>query len=242
VITVGDTLRFQTDGYVILPGLVTDPVLARLRNESAALIARLVAGMDATGQADPRVTWWRLASGEPYIFKIKPVFDLVPAARQVGHSPELITAVTALLGGRPRLMEEKITYKQRVALARDWPTLRVLGEEVRKHSDAAYFHTRGFNDPIVTVAVCLDDAPAESGAVRVWPGSHRQRLPHIRTSDHGPVVPDPAAPDAAGVTLAALAGSALAWDARLVHASGPNTTGRPRRLLILGYARATPAR
>jgi hypothetical protein len=240
VITVDNARRFQTDGYMILLGLVTDPVLARLRNEAASLLDRLIAGMDASGQADPRMTWWRLPSGEPYVFKVKPVFDLAPTAQQVGYAPELIATVTELLGGPPRLMEEKITYKQRISMTGDWPTLRLLGEEVHKHSDAAYFHARGFHDPIVTLAVCLDDAPAESGAVRVWPGSHRQRLPHILTRDHGPVVPDTAAPDEAGVTLAACAGSGLAWDARLVHASGPNTTGHPRRLLILGYARATP--
>jgi ectoine hydroxylase-related dioxygenase (phytanoyl-CoA dioxygenase family) len=137
-------------------------------------------------------------------------------------------------------MEEKITYKQRISMTSDWPSLRVLGEEVHKHSDAAYFHARGFHDPIVTLTICLDDAPAESGTVRVWPGSHRQHLPHVPTKDHGPVVPDAAAPDEASVTLTASAGSVLAWDARLVHASGPNTTGNPRRLLILGYARATP--
>jgi Phytanoyl-CoA dioxygenase (PhyH) len=240
MITVDKARSFQTDGYLILPDLVAEPILAQLREEAANLLDRFVAEMDATGETDPRVTWWRLPSGEPYLFKIKPVFDLAPTARELGHSPELIATAAELLGGQPRLMEEKITYKQRVSVTREWASLRMLGEEVHKHTDAAYFHARGFHDPILTLAVCLDDAPIASGAVRVWPGTHKQHLPHVPTKDHGPVVPDASAPDWASMTLAAKAGSVLAWDARLVHASGPNTTEYPRRLLVLGYTRATP--
>lgn len=238
--TTADAVRaFHADGYAVLPDLIPDGIIARLRTEATEALDQLITDMDATGQENPRVTWWRLPSGDPYVFKIKPIRDLAPAAEQIAHDPELTATVAELLGGTPLLMEDKVTYKQRVSMSGAWPRLRCLGEEVHKHSDAAYFHARGFDDPIVTVAVCLDDAPAEAGAVRVWPGSHRQAVPHVPTRDHGPVVPDTAAPDRASVTLAASAGSVLAWDARLVHASGPNTTGRPRRLLVLGFALAT---
>lgn len=92
----------------------------------------------------------------------------------------------------------------------------------------------------MTIAVCLDDCAVNAGPVRVCPGTHRRAIPSIPT-ENGPVVPDSAAPDAASIPLTAAAGAVLAWDSRLVHASGPNTTGRPRRLLVLGYA-PTPAR
>jgi ectoine hydroxylase-related dioxygenase (phytanoyl-CoA dioxygenase family) len=56
------------------------------------------------------------------------------------------------------------------------------------------------------------------------------------TERQGPVVPDEQAPDSAAVTLVAAAGTVLIWDANLVHASGPNLSDEPRRLLVLGYA------
>ena len=110
----------------------------------------------------------------------------------------------------------------------------VLGEEVRKHSDATYFAARGFSR-VLTVAVCLDDCPAEAGALRVWPGTHRRPVEYVPTADQGPVVPDESAPDDEAVTLTAEAGTVLAWDAALVHASEANLTDKPRRLLVLGY-------
>lgn len=229
---------FQTEGYTVLPGVLSGVVLEDLRTEASVLLRRLMACMDDTGEADPRVTWWRLPTGEPYVFKVKPVLDIAPTAGVVARNGQLLEAVERLLGEPPVLMEDKITYKQRMTMAPPWSSLRVLGEEVRKHSDAAYFHARGYRDPIVTVAVCLDDVPADSGPVRVWPGSHLQDLPHLPTLEHGPVVPDTYAPDETSVPLIAGAGSVLAWDARLVHASGPNTTGSPRRLLVLGYTKA----
>lgn len=229
---------FRTEGYVVLPGVFSGAILERLQTEASTILQRLVARMDAIGEPDRRVTWWRLPTGEHYVFKVKPVLDIAPTARTVARGGRLLVAVDQLLGGPSTLMEDKITFKQRVVVKRPWPSLRRLGEEVHKHSDAAYFHARGYRDPVVTVAVCLDDVPDGSGPVRVWPGSHLQGLPHLPTRDHGPVVPDEYAPDETSVPLIADAGSVLAWDARLVHASGPNTTGSPRRLLVLGYASA----
>lgn len=232
---------FRSEGYLVLPEVFPGRMVERLRTEASTVLERLVTRMDAVGDTDPRVTWWRLPTGEPYVFKIKPVLDLAPTAWDLACDGRLMAVVEQLVDGPAELMEDKITYKQRVGLSREWPSLRRLGEEVHKHSDAAYFHARGYRDPIVTVAVCLDDVPADAGPVRVWPGSHLQAAPHLPTHDHGPVVPDEHAPDEVSVPLIASAGSVLIWDARLVHSSGPNTTGRPRRLLVLGYARTNAA-
>jgi ectoine hydroxylase-related dioxygenase (phytanoyl-CoA dioxygenase family) len=144
------------------------------------------------------------------------------------------------MGGPAELMEDKFMYKQELGTeAADWATLPVLGEEVRKHTDAAYFAARGYGR-VLTVAVCLDDCTPESGALRVWRGTHRRDIAMLSTDTQGPVVPDDEAPDTDAVLLAADAGTVLAWDAALVHASGPNISGHPRRLLVLGYTAVSP--
>jgi hypothetical protein len=228
---------FTNRGYLVLPGLVAKTTLDALRDETDRLLWRLLGQIVATRTPDPRITWWRLTSGHPYVLKIKPVLDLAPAAADVAYGPDVTGLAADLLGGPVRLMEDKLMIKEKVQVAAGWAALPVLGEEVCKHTDAAYFQARGY-DTVVTVALCLDDCTAEAGALRVWPTTHRQNVEQVPTPDRGPVVPDHAARDSDAVLLEAPAGSVLAWDARLVHASGPNHSGRPRRLLVLGY---TPA-
>ncbi|MEU9890072.1 phytanoyl-CoA dioxygenase family protein [Sphaerisporangium sp. NPDC051011] len=216
---------FRSDGHLVLPGWITAKELEALRTEADNIICDVPL-------TDRRVTAWRLTDGDAYVLKVKPVLDLAPTAR--GLAASLAGLATTLLGGAARLIDEKISYKQRVG---GTAPERVLGEEIHKHADAVYYRRRGIAGPIVTIAVCLDDCPPSAGPVRVWPGSHLRDVPHQLTEDHGPVVPDQEAPDSRSVPLTAAAGTILAWDARLIHASAPNTSGRPRRLLILGYAR-----
>jgi ectoine hydroxylase-related dioxygenase (phytanoyl-CoA dioxygenase family) len=231
--------RFASHGYLVLPDLIPPATIQELRVEADTLLGHRLARMVATRTLDPRVTWWRLTSGKPYVLKVKPVVDLSPAATTVADSPALRAVVADLLGARPMLMDNKLMYKQTVDITAGWAALPVLGEEVRKHTDAAYYATRGY-PRVLTVAVCLDPCTETAGALRVWPGSHRHTIEMTPTDNQGPVVPDAAAPDTATVTLVAEPGAVLIWDAALVHASGPNTSGHPRRLLVLGYSPVHP--
>jgi hypothetical protein len=230
-----DAECFAANGYLVLTDLIPMSTVRRICEDAHALLSSLLHRMVSTTTADPRVTWWRLASGQPYVLKVKPVADLAPSAAALALSPRLTDAAAELLGSAPRLMEDKIMYKQAVDVDAGWANLPTLGEEVCKHTDTAYFANRGYQR-VLTVAVSLDECTAAAGALRVWPGTHQRCVPMVPTTHQGPVVPDHAAPDTDAVTLAADPGSVLIWDAALVHASGPNTSGRPRRLLVLGYA------
>jgi hypothetical protein len=227
--------NFARDGYLVLPEHVPGPIVARLQAEADRVLRDALNRMQRTHTADPRVTWWRLTSGRPYVLKVKPILDMAPAASAIATGLDLSELAANLLSAQPQVMEDKFMYKQEVDLVAGWAGLPVLGEEVCKHTDAAYFRTRG-HDRVLTVAVCLDECTPAAGALRVWPGTHRREIEQIKTPNQGPVVPDHAAPDSDAVTLTAPAGSILAWDAALVHASDPNTSGHPRRLLVLGYA------
>ena len=163
--------------------------------------------------------------------------DLSAAASAVADSDPLRTLAADLLGAPPRLMDNKFMYKQVVDVDAGWADLPVLGEEVCKHTDAAYYSARGY-PRVLTVAVCLDPAPRQPERCGSGRAATDARVDMVPTANQGPVVPDSAAPDHDAVTLLAAPGWALAWDSALVHASGPNVTGRPRRLLVLGYAPA----
>jgi hypothetical protein len=234
-ITAEGRATFDRDGYLVLADALDAATLANLRAAADLAFDRVLGATLAERVSSPRLTWWRLPDGRPYIFKIKPVADLVPLFGTVASSETVAGVASAVLDAPARLMEDKVTYKAPLDEDAGWADLPVLGEEVCKHSDAAYFAARGFGR-VLTVALCLDDCPAEAGALRVWPGSHRRAVTHMPTRDQGPVVPDEDAPDCDAVTLEASAGALLAWDSALVHASGPNRTGHPRRLLVLGYS------
>lgn len=234
-LTPEEVERFVTDGYLVLRDLIPASTVERVREGAQALLATLLRDMAAKATLDPRVTWWRLESGLPYVLKVKPVADLVPSAAALALSPALTGVLADLLGTTPPLMEDKFMYKQVVEIGADWANLPTLGEEVCKHTDAAYFAARGF-PRVLTVAVCLDECTAAAGALQVWPGTHRRPVAMERTQHQGPVVLDHEAPDEDAVMLTGRPGSVLIWDAALVHASGPNTSGHPRRLLVLGYA------
>ncbi len=225
---------FEELGYALFDNAFTPAVIEELRHDAERLRDELVQRMIADRALDLRVTWWGLDSGSPYLLKIKPVLATAPAAAALAADAWLTTTISGLLGSPVLLMEDKFMYKQRLDVDADWANLPQLGEEVCKHTDAAYFRARGYNR-VITVAVCLDDCTAEAGALMVWPGTHRRSLTMVDTERQGPVVADEHAPDEDAVILTARTGSMLAWDSGLIHASGPNTSGNPRRLLVLGY-------
>jgi ectoine hydroxylase len=222
-------------GLLLHPELLGAGEVTALRTEAERLRTHLTQAAVNDDEAARRLTWWRLADGGLYLFKIKPVADLSPLIAALARDPR-ITALLTRAGHRGyALMEDKITYKQHLGHPDRPRGLPVLGEEVRKHTDADYFRRRGHHHA-VSLAVLLDDCTPEAGAMRFWPGSHRTTPRPVDTPHQGPVITDADAPESAAITPEARAGSVLLWDAALIHASAPNTSGRPRRLLVFGYA------
>lgn len=231
---------FESHGYAVFGTPFAPSVIEGLRHDADRIRDELLSQIATDKQHNPRITWWQLDDGRPYLLKIKPVLDKAPAAAALANGFWMKATIGGLLGTPPKLMEEKFMYKQRLDLEAAWADLPVLGEEVCKHTDSAYFRARGYAR-VLTVAVCLDDCTPEAGALRVWPGTHRREVAMRNTERQGPVVDESAAPDEDAVTLAVPAGSVLVWDSALVHASGPNRSGHPRRLLVLGYAASSVA-
>ncbi|MGI5187713.1 phytanoyl-CoA dioxygenase family protein [Promicromonospora sp. CA-289599] len=235
LITAEQLQRFGADGYFVLEDFVSASDISDLARDADTVLESTIRSMAETRTNDKRITWWRLASGRPYVLKVKPVIERAPAARALASGPKMRELASALLGAEAELMEDKFMYKKELDTDAAWAQLPVLGEEVRKHTDAAYFRARGFQK-VLTVAICLDDCTQASGALKVWPVTHDREIAFQQTERQGPIVPDDVAPDHLAVTLTARSGSVLAWDSALVHASDPNVSVKPRRLLVLGYA------
>ena len=94
----------------------------------------------------------------------------------------------------------------------------------------------------VTLWVALDDADGGNGGLRLVPGSHRGGLlPHDRddgrlaTELFNVAVRPEAVDEEAAVDVVLRAGDVSAHHPALIHGSGPNRSGRPRRALVARY-------
>ena len=96
-----------------------------------------------------------------------------------------------------------------------------------------YPHT---NDDVLAVGVCMDDMTEENGCMLMVPGSHKGEL--YSHHENGVFVGAVSDPDfQAGETAKCLvkAGGITVHHARTLHASTPNHSANPRRLLLFEY-------
>jgi ectoine hydroxylase-related dioxygenase (phytanoyl-CoA dioxygenase family) len=93
------------------------------------------------------------------------------------------------------------------------------------HSDVHYLPPELFTLCLqLNVFWLLDDYTPDNGATRVVPGSHRMPNTDLVRVDRSDAV-----------QVEAPAGSLFAFDARLLHAGAPNTTGQSRRVIFAFY-------
>lgn len=111
-----------------------------------------------------------------------------------------------------------------------------------RRPESAY---RNLDTAYVQTGIAIDPHSAQSGAMRILPGSHRRGRVEIEVA--GAVMdqpPEDAALAAAGfdpaelVDLAMEPGDFALWSPFLVHGSGTNHSDHFRRLYINGYVRA----
>ena len=104
------------------------------------------------------------------------------------------------------------------------------------HQDATYWGLSTAD--VVTAWVAFADAPVESGAMKFWPGSHREnQLAHRDTFDANNLLSRGQeiaveVPAGAGVDVPLKAGEMSLHHVLLAHGSGPNTTADRR----IGFA------
>ena len=108
------------------------------------------------------------------------------------------------------------------------------GSAVEWHQDWAFYpHT---NDDLLAVGVCIDDMTEENGCMLMAPGSHKTELHshHENGVFVGAVSESDFQPEDVAKCLVK-AGGITIHHARTLHASTPNHSAHPRRLLLFEY-------
>ena len=108
------------------------------------------------------------------------------------------------------------------------------GSPVEWHQDFAFYpHT---NDDLLAVGVPIDDMSLENGCLMVIPGSHKGPLyDHHENDVFVGAVTDPNCKVDPAVPIEVKAGGISIHHARLLHGSAPNSSKKPRRLLLFQY-------
>lgn len=226
--------RYVEDGYVVLPGLVSEAERATI----AAEIDRFVAGgypianpVEYLGPDNPR-------SG---ILCVHFPHWVSQPIRRIVHHPGIVDVLTTITGahlpfwdGRVKCMQSMLFLKPPGFPGQAW------------HQDERFIATR--DRSLVGAWIALDDATEANGCLRVVPGSHRMgqlwpTAPHGKPEEYDPTdqaygfADDLEAPNGE-VLVEVAAGDVVFFNGYLLHRSRANRSSGTRRALVSHYMNA----
>jgi ectoine hydroxylase len=210
---------FDREGWLFLPGCFSEAEIAALAEEAEAIYAT------------EREEVWRESSGAPRTAFAAHTYN--EAFRLLGAHPRLVGPVSQLFG-EPVYMHQ---FKVNAKAAFD-------GEVWQWHQDyGTWARDDGMPEPrAMNIAVFLDEVRAINGPLMLIPKSHREGVlaaGHdlettsypLWTLDRDTVT---RLADAGGIVApTGPAGSVLMFHGNLVHASPPNITPYPRKIVYL---------
>jgi ectoine hydroxylase-related dioxygenase (phytanoyl-CoA dioxygenase family) len=229
MMTDDERRRFEDDGYLVVPDLLGHDELAACRADVDRL-HDLYRDRAAAGEPPPQFQLEPYAAAptdgdRPVLRKIEQTDTVSAVFRELASHPRIIDRIVSVLGADVLLFRSTLMLKP----ARH-------GSAHGLHQDSAYWPLTPPTQ--VTVSVALTDATPENGCFRVIPGSHRWDLQDTgriwRRDDE--TIEDGAVGDIADQLLVPLAaGSALFFQSRLMHGSGPNKSDSPRNTALYAY-------
>ncbi|TAI67264.1 phytanoyl-CoA dioxygenase family protein [Bradyrhizobium sp. Leo170] len=216
---------YRRDGVIVVPDVLDNDTLARVRD----VLAELVAGAaDVTEHTDVYDLEPGHTQENPRVRRIKAPHKVHAIFDQIVRSEPVISILTKLIGPGLRLHGSKLNMKS-----------AQYGSPVEWHQDWAFYpHT---NDDILAIGVLLDDCDLENGPMLVTPGSH---VGDTMWNHHGEdgcfaglIDPDLIQDEIKrAVPCIGKAGSMSFHHVRALHGSATNTSNRPRNLLLYEVA------
>ncbi len=216
---------YRTNGYLIVRDVLTPAQVAEGRRivDEFTERARAVAVSDDVFDLEPAHSAER-----PAIRRLKQPAKQHPFFNDLIHSDAILDPLESVLGANIRALGSKLNLKA-----------AGVGSPVEWHQDLA-FHPHS-NDNLLAVGIAFDDCSLVNGCLLVIPGSH-----HGPVLDHhqdryfvGAVDVKALRIDVGRATPVEMtAGSIEIHHVRMLHASAPNTSPNPRRLLLFDMAAA----
>jgi ectoine hydroxylase-related dioxygenase (phytanoyl-CoA dioxygenase family) len=221
---------FESDGYLIVEGILNEDELTACRDEIRRLhecFAEWEANDDPRAGAFQREPYAKETTnnGLPVLRKIEGTLNVSELFKDLAAHPRLIEILAELIG--PDILQFRSTLMLKPALH---------GSVHGFHQDSAYW---GMEPPtLVTLSIALTDSTPENGCFRIIPESHKWGLQEWGriARDQDEAMTDRKDFDPTNYKEVPLkAGSALFFHSLMVHGSGPNTTPNPRNTALYAY-------
>ena len=218
---------YRDKGYLALRRLFTPVEVHAMQSECD----RLWSNRDLADADNLRAQTRPTVSGPQVIDRLDPVIDVSPLFRSAAYNPRLVSALQVLLDDEPKLFKDKLIFKQPGT------------NGYRVHQDYTYWlELPAPPHGMVTVAIALDAADPQSGAVEFYPGFHHR---HYGPAEKPKDIFNPAKglmeADLTGRTPELIpldAGDVVIFTSLTPHQSGANTTTHARRVLFFSYSAA----
>lgn len=218
-LTAEQLAQFDRDGFLVLHQWIAPEFVARLREACEEWVE--LGGRVQRGEVDrvDAVDWkYTERDSGPLMFRVDYLHSKGhPASLELLGSPEILSLAESLCG-----TDFVPTYESLVFKAEN------EGAAVPWHQDAVHRRTHR----IANIDIYLDESTAGNGALRVVPGSQRDKADVCRLRDEHGWSPD----DVVVVELEP--GDVLIHDVMVVHGSPPTTGGALRRTLYLEFRAA----
>jgi hypothetical protein len=227
--------KYNRDGYVAIENAFNPDEVGRMQQEADAILELIMNASIGLGRKSGRLDVLQKENGDQIVRKIQPINDLSLYLAQISNDERFLGPMRTVMGDEPILMEEKLNYKEPLP----YP---VSGFDVGPkpsdrfpiHSDWAYYKAQNYPQSVLSSAIALDDCTEDSGPLHIWPGTHKEHLPHDQVEIGLEVQPGLIDPDS-GIDMLVPAGTVMIFSSLLIHNSRPNLSGKPRRLMIYSH-------
>ncbi|MGE0386719.1 MAG: phytanoyl-CoA dioxygenase family protein [Gammaproteobacteria bacterium] len=208
---------FEHDGYLLCRGFF-DPA-------RTAEIQRWTGELQALPETPGRHMMYfepSLRDGRRLLSRMENFYPFHAGFHALFDSDDLRGSVAQLFGEPAVLFKDKINFKL------------PGGDGFKAHQDVqAGWNT--YASLHISVLVCIDEATAENGCLELVAGKHNHGL----VGDLWRPLSDDEMAGSAYVSCPTLPGDVVFFDSFAPHRSGPNNTGKQRRMLYVTYNRAS---
>lgn len=217
---------YNTEGYMVLPGVIDQETLTVLREECSYFLGYKDAEMDSRGVTVEGINH----RGNRYF--INNLYRMSKRMHGFLFSPMMAEIATAVLGPDVYLFNEQWVVKN-----------ADQGMKFSWHQDSGYVkrsHPDADHAPYLTCWCTLDDVSEENGTVYLLPHSRAETkdtvVRHIEDPDTHDLVGYSG--DDPGDVVVVPAGSIVCFTSYTLHRSGPNLTDKMRRVYLPQYSSA----
>lgn len=223
MLTQAQINSYHTDGYIGVEGVFSPDEVAELQRVTDEFLELSRAFTEHTPVFDLEPGHTQDA---PRLRRLKNPIEQHDVYDRALRNQKLVNIVEQLIGNGVHCNGNKLNMKS-----------AGHGSAVEWHQDWAFYpHT---NDDLLAVGIAIDDMMLENGPLMVIPGSHKERIYSHHQDGYfvGAVTEDVPHADTA-VPIELKAGGISIHHTRALHASTPNVSDRPRRLLLFQYCAA----